>query len=66
MYIVKETITVEDTNVNNKQIKCKPLRIMLHLDINTFIDNAEDLDIVIPMYNFIADSNNYCITSGSF
>ena len=26
---------------------------------NTFIDNAEDLEIAIPIYNFLEYSNNY-------
>ena len=26
---------------------------------NTFIGNAEDLDIVMPMYNLLEYSNNY-------
>ena len=43
-----------------------PFRSCISKINNAFIDKAEDLDIVIPMYNFIADSNNYCITSGSF
>ena len=32
---------------------------------NTLIDNAEDLDIVIPMYNLDEYSKNYSKTSGS-
>ena len=31
---------------------------------NTFVDNAEDLDI-IPMYKFLECSDNFSITSGS-
>ena len=30
------------------------------------IDNAQDIDIVMPMYNLIEYSNNYSKTSGSF
>ena len=29
------------------------------------IDNAEDLDIVMPMYNMLEYSQNYSMTSGS-
>ena len=29
------------------------------------IDNAQDIDIVIPMYNLIKYNNNYSKTSGS-
>ena len=33
---------------------------------NTLIDDAEDLDIVITMYNFLESSKNYRKTTGSF
>ena len=33
--------------------------------INTFIDNVEDLEIVMPMYNLLDYSDNYYMTSGS-
>ena len=32
---------------------------------NTEIDNAQDIDIVMPMYNFIEYSDNYSKTPGS-
>ena len=32
---------------------------------NTFIDNAEDLDIVMPMYNLVEFFDNYSMASGS-
>ena len=32
---------------------------------NTVIDNAEDLDVVMPMYNLIEYSRNYRKTTGS-
>ena len=32
---------------------------------NTYVDNAEDLDIVIPMSNLLEYSSNYSMTSGS-
>ena len=44
---------------------------MLHLDhayqksITKFIENAEDLDIVIAMYNLFEYRDNYSMTSGS-
>ena len=43
---------------------------MLHLDhacqkLITFVDNTEDLYIVISMYNLLEYSDNYSMTSGS-
>ena len=43
---------------------------MLHLDhayqkLITFVDNTEDLDFVMAMYNLLEYRNNYSITSGS-
>ena len=32
---------------------------------NTEIDDAKDIDIVLPMYNLIESSDNYSKTSGS-
>ena len=32
---------------------------------NRFVDNAEDLDIVIPLYNLLEYSGNYSMTSES-
>ena len=32
---------------------------------NTFLDNAVDLDIVMPMCNLLEYSNNYFMTPGS-
>ena len=32
---------------------------------NTQVDNAKDIDIVLPMYNLIEYSDNYAKTSGT-
>ena len=32
---------------------------------NTFVDNVEDLDIVMLMYNLLEHSGNYSMASGS-
>ena len=32
---------------------------------NTFVDNPEDLDMVIPLYNLLVYSYNYSMTSGN-
>ena len=33
---------------------------------NTFIDNVEDLDVVMPMYNLLEYSKDYSKTTGRF
>ena len=33
---------------------------------NTFINNAEDLDIAMPMYDLVEYSDNYSLTTGTF
>ena len=71
-YIVgKGTATVEgddDDKKRNKKLTFKnnaPFRSCISKINNTFIDNAEDLDIVMPMYNLLEYSDNYSMTSGS-
>ena len=66
--VVKETITVDGDDNNKKEIRNYPFRIMLHLDCiskinNTFIDNAEDLEIFKPMNNLLEHSDSYSMTS---
>ena len=34
--------------------------------ITHFLDNVEDLNIAMPMYNLLEYSDNYSMTSGSF
>ena len=68
---VKGTITVNNSvvppaaadNANRKVIvkNCSPLSEIN----NTQVDNAKDIDIVMPMYNLIEYSNNYSKTSGN-
>ena len=57
--VVKGTITVEGDK------KKFFFRSGISKINNTFIDNAEDLDIVMPMYNLLEYSDNYSITSRS-
>ena len=69
--VVKGTITVTDSDndaydkkltlKNNTTFSSWILKIN-----NTLIDNAEDLDIVMPMYNLLEYSKNYRKTTGSF
>ena len=63
--VVKGAIKVEgtnDANNRNKKLTFKnnaPFRSCLSKINNTCIDNAEDLDIVIPMYNLLEYIDNY-------
>ena len=69
--VVKRTITVEEDDNNKKKNKKlffkndAPFRSCIWKINNSFIDNAEDLDIVMPIYNLLEYSDNYCMTSGS-
>ena len=44
---------------------CAPFTKCISRINNTDIDTAQDIDIVMPMYNLIEYSNNYSKTSGS-
>ena len=73
--LVKGNISVNNTaaagaaanNINKKVIfkNCAPFTNCISKINNTQIDNAEYIDIVMPMYNVIEYSNNYSETSGS-
>ena len=73
--LVKGNIAVNNTagagtaasNSNKKVIfeNCAPFTNFISKINNTQIDNAEYIDIVMPMYNLIEDSDNYSKTSGS-
>ena len=73
--LVKGNITVNNTaadgaaanNTNKKVIfkNCAPFTNCISKINNTQIDNAEYIDIVMPMYNLIEYSDNYSKTSGS-
>ena len=72
---VKGTITVNNTaaadadanNTNKKVIfkNCAPFTNCASDINNTQVDNAKDIDIVMPRYNLIEYSDNYTKTSGS-
>ena len=74
--LVKGTRTVVDTsaagaaanNTNKKVIfkNCAPVTNCISEMNNTQIDNANDIDIVMPMYNLIEYSDNYPKTSGIY
>ena len=44
---------------------CAPFTKCISRINNTDIDNAQDIDVIIPMYNLIEYSDNYSKTSGS-
>ena len=76
-YLLKGTITVDSDNTSaagatanntNKRVifkNCAPFTNWISEINNTEVDNAKDIDIVMPMYNLIEYSENYSKTSGS-
>ena len=55
-----------DANNTNKKVIFKNCAPFTNCKINnTQVDNAKDIDIVMPMYNLIEYSDNYSKTSGS-
>ena len=75
--LVKGTITItgEGDNAGERQAherdkgvtfkNCAPFTKCISRINNTDIDNAHDIDIVMPMYNLIEYSDNYSKTPGS-
>ena len=73
--LVKGTITVNniaaadaDANNTNKKVIFKnwaPFINCINEINNTQVENAKDIDIMMPMYNLIEYSDNYSKTSGS-
>ena len=73
--LVKETITVNNTaaadadpNNTSKKVIFKnyaPFTNCINEINNAQVDNAKDIDTVMPMYNLIEYSDNYSKTSGS-
>ena len=72
--VVKGNVTVNNTgtavaptNTNKKVIfkTCAPFTNCISKINNTQIDEANYIDIVMPMYNLIEYSDNYSETSGS-
>ena len=65
---MKGTITFEGDNnakKRNKKLTFKKNALFqscISKINNTFLDNVEDLDIVMPMYNLLEYSDNYFIT----
>ena len=69
--VVKGTVNVEVNALNNRANKKLPFKnnVLFRSCIskinNIFIDNVEDLDIVVPIYNLSDYSGNYSMTSRS-
>ena len=71
--VVKGTVDLlaagaNEYNKAGKEIAFKinaPFRSCISKINNTLIDNAEDLYIVLSMYNLLEYSDNYSMTSGS-
>ena len=61
-------IGTENATTRNKNLTFKnnaSFRSCISKINNTLIENAEDLDIVMLMYNLLEYSNNFSMTSGS-
>ena len=56
IYHVNNTATADDNanNINKKIIfkNCAPFTRFVSRINNTYIDNAQDINIIMPMYNF--------------
>ena len=73
--LIKGTISVNNTaaagaavNKFNKKVifkNCAPFTNCISETNNTQIDNAKNIDIVMPMYNLLEYSDNYAKTTGS-
>ena len=75
--LAKGTITItgagdaaaaRQANERDKEVtfkNCSPFTKCISRINNAGIDNAHDIDTLIPMYNLIEYSDNYSITSGS-
>ena len=66
--VVTGKVTAPDNNAYDKKVAFKnnaPFISCVTKINNTLIDNAEDLDVVMPMYNLIEYSKNYRKTTGS-
>ena len=64
----KIVVAALDNNAYDKKLAFKnnaPFISCISKINNTLIDNAEDLDIAMPMYNLIEHSKNYGKTTGS-
>ena len=69
--LVKGTVTVSGAAGADRRDKkvafknCAPFTNCISEINNTQVDNAKDLDVVMPMYNLLEYSDNYSKTTGS-
>ena len=63
--IASEGAASNNTNKNVILKNCAPFTDCIAKINNTQVDNAKDIDIVMPMYNLIEHTDNYSKTSGS-
>ena len=72
--LVKEKITISgagddaaarQADERDKGVACGPFTNCISEINNTQIDNAKDIDTVMPRYNLIEHSDNYAKTSGN-
>ena len=71
--LVKKTITITGAGYDDplkrlderKFKNCATFTKCISRINHTDIDNAQDIDVVMPMYNLIEYSDNYSVTSGS-
>ena len=69
--VVKGRITFEGDNDKKKRKKKlifknnAPFRSYISKTNNTFVNNTENLDIVMPLHNLLEYSDHYSVTSGS-
>ena len=69
--IVEGTINVKataSTDIEEKDVAFKndaPFTSCITKINSTYVDNAEDINMIMPMYNLLEYSQNYSMTSGS-
>ena len=65
---LKQLLAARQADERNKSVifkNCAPFTKCISGTNGTDTDNAQDIDLVMPMYNLIEYSDNYSETSGS-
>ena len=64
LVLIRDDITVTATGATQVSFKnCAPFTKYITKIAGTAIDDAEDLDLLIPMYNLIEYNSNYSETT---